>query len=133
MKKLSSQTLLYYSIFSLAVSAELYGIIIACTPPSARGRVWKPSDLWGAWQKTERRLVYFRVGWYPNAHIYIYMYIYMYIYIYIYIMVIMVTTTYTFSKIFRLLPSSLASIMLSHMYIVLGYLQIYNDIQNSIT
>ena len=31
----------------------------------------------------------------------------------------MVTTNYTFSKIFRLLPSSVASIVLSHMYIIL--------------
>ena len=45
----------------------------------------------------------------------------------------MVTTNYTFSKIFRLLPSSVASIVLSHMYIILRYLQIYSDIQNSIT
>ena len=39
MKKPPSQTLLYYSILLLAVSAELYGIIIACTPLSAGGRV----------------------------------------------------------------------------------------------
>ena len=45
----------------------------------------------------------------------------------------MVTTNYTFSKIFRLLPSSVAPIILSHMYIISRYLQIYNDIQNSIT
>ena len=44
-------------------------------------------------------------------------------------MVIVVTTNYTFSKIFRLLPSSVAFII-SHMYIVLRHLQIYNDIQN---
>ena len=48
-------------------------------------------------------------------------------------MVIMVTTNYTFSKIFWVLPSFVASIILSHMYIILRYLQIYNDIQNSIT
>ena len=48
-------------------------------------------------------------------------------------MVIMVTTNYKFSKIFRLLPSSVASIISSHMYIILRYLQIYSDIQNSIT
>ena len=32
MRKPSSQTLLDYSILSLAVSPELYGIIIVCTP-----------------------------------------------------------------------------------------------------
>ena len=37
-------------------------------------------------------------------------------------MVIMVTTNYTFSKMFRLLPFSVASIILSHMYIMLRYL-----------
>ena len=48
-------------------------------------------------------------------------------------MVIMVTTNYTFSKTFRLLPSSVASIISSQMYIILRYLQIYRDTQNSIT
>ena len=37
-------------------------------------------------------------------------------------MVIMVTTNYRFSKIFGLLPSSVASIILSHMYIILHYI-----------
>ena len=43
MKKPPSQTLLGYSILSLAVSPELYGIIIVCTPLSAVGRV-EPLD-----------------------------------------------------------------------------------------
>ena len=37
MRKPSSQTLLDYSILLLAVSPELYGIIIVCTPLSAGG------------------------------------------------------------------------------------------------
>ena len=52
MKKPSSQTLLDYSILSLAVSPELYGIIIVCTPLSAVGRV-EPLTRFskrGAWQ-----------------------------------------------------------------------------------
>ena len=55
---------------------------------------------------------------YINIYIYIHIYIYIYIYVYMYIyMVNMVRTNYTFtsSKIFCLLPASVASIIISQM------------------